>query len=494
LDCYGTVLAWKNDASQCHVDIRTQMTSTVHPSQPSSSSKILSHSVNKHALCLITLVSGLTINATTHANIEFARFLEFGATATDNPELSDAGSDPDAVLNIKPALEAKFAGNRFGFVTRAEVEYLRFADSEANVVDGSLESRIRGSLVDNLLSLDTSLLISRLSSDGNFLRLDSDESNVVAVFNATTSLNHSFGRTADLSLAHSIETLANIDGEAEESTQNSIVFSLERDPTVGRFIWGLGGFLDIDQSDDNDFTNSSAYAKVGGTLAQTLLAELRFGVESREFDVDDSAVDSLDFENFNFWEASLNWAPSEFTSLNVGFSERFFGSGPSLELKHRINNSKFIASFTREVTRQTPTIGGITSLASDPNLDTTISDTGSVNANSGSIAAPLDEPFVDDRFRLAYKLEGRRSDFIVDAVFSEQESLTGNETIDTLLGRIVFDRHLSDFLTLRLQYAHQTSDSSDIEDLNFDENSFAIRFIYAFNGRSELEDDDLRIE
>ena len=117
-----------------------------------------------------------------------------------------------------------------------------------------------------------------------------------------------------------------------------------------------------------------------------------------------------------------------------------------------------------------------------------------VDLTNGGIATPLDEPFVDNRFRLAYKLAGRRSDLIFDVVYSDQERLDGSDQINTLLGRAVFDRRLSNFLSFRLQYDYQMSDSDDIAAQNYTENRLAVKFIYHFDGVSEFEDGDLDIE
>jgi len=197
-------------------------------------------------------------------------------------------------------------------------------------------------------------------------------------------------------------------------------------------------------------------------------------------------------EDTEVWQLDFTWTPSEFTSLTAGYGERFFGRGPSFEFKHRVRNSRIIASYTRDITRQTASLDGISTLTSVTNP--AITDTDSVSITDGNLATPLDEPFIDNRFRLAYKLAGRRSDFIVDAVYSEQERLDGSQSIDTLLGRLVFDRRLSNFLSLRLQYDHQLSESDELSAQNYTENRFAVKFIYHFDGVSEFDDDDLEID
>ena len=443
----------------------------------------------------------LTFSVNSAANIEVSKFLEFGAIATDNPGLESGDTDAELVFNLAPAVELKFAGNRFGAIARGEIEYLRFTDAEDEIVNPNLSSKLTGTLIDNLLFLDASLVISKLSPDGNFLRL-SDDDNTAAVFKVTTFLDRSFGRTADFYLAHTYSTLVDEESDSFESDQNFVEFSLERDPQYGGFLWGVGGSYSQDNSDFNEFQNSNVYAKIGATISQTFLTELTVGIERRDFEFEDTDNNPLigDAENSlltgdqdsKVWQLDFTWTPSEFTSLKAGYGERFFGNGPTLELKHRVRNSRIVASFTRDVTRETASLDGISTLSGT--TSPTIGNTDSIELTNGDLANPLDEPFVDNSFRLAYKLAGRRSDFIIDAIYSDLERLDGEQSFETLLGRIVFDRRLSNFLSLRLQYDHQLSQSDDFPEQDYTENRFAVKFIYHFDGVSEFDDDDLDID
>lgn len=454
------------------------------------------HSKTARLFLYGTMACWLTYSASSAANIEVFKFFEIGATATDNLELLDGDGASELVLNVSPAVELKYAGNRFGIVARGEVDYLRFTDAEDDIVDPRLLTKLSGTLIDNLLFLDASLVVSQITDDGDFVRLSDADDNIAATFKNTTFLDHSFGRVADFYLAHTFTMFADEADDSFESNRNVIDFNLERNPQYGGFLWGLSGSYSVDSSDLNEFSNSSVYAKLGTTLSQTLLAELRFGIERRDLEADEgsdlTANANAGEEESNVWQLDFTWTPSEFTSLTAGYGERFFGRGPTFELKHRVRNSRIVASYTRDITRQTASLDGISNLGGT--LNPTISNPDSIELDNGSVASQLDEPFIDNRFRLAYKLAGRRSDFIVDAVYSEQERLDSSEEINTLLGRVVFDRQLSNFLSLRLQYNHQISESESREALNYTENRFAVKLIYHFDGVSEFEDDELEID
>lgn len=449
----------------------------------------------------------MSYSVTLTANIEVSKFLELGATATDNINLTESNNDSELVFNLKPAVELKYAGNRFGAVARGEIEYLYFSEAEDDITDPRLASKLTGTLINNLLFVDASLVMSKLAPGGNLIRL-SDDSSTAATFKATTFLDHSFGRVADFYLAHTYSTQADEERDSFDSNRNVVQFSLERNPQYGGFVWGIGGFHSRDNAESNDFQNSYVYAKVGATLTQTLLSEVTFGVETQDLatvestdtapitdpltDTATSTTNDAEDEQSDVWQVDFTWSPSEFTSLKVGYGERFFGEGPSLQLKHRVRNSRIIASYTRDVTRQAASLDGISTLGDT--ATTSITDTDSVTLTNGGVAPQLDEPFIDNRFRLAYKLAGRRSDFIIDAIYSDQERQDGSETIETLLGRIVFDRRLSNFLSLRLQFDHQQSESATRPGLNFSENRVAMKFIYHFDGVSDFDDEELEID
>lgn len=440
------------------------------------------------------LTSLLLSGTAVAANVEIAKFVEIGVTTTDNLTLEDVDSakQSDVVLNIKPSVELKFSGNRFGIVALGELEYFQFDKAEESVVDPRLFVRASGTLVDGLLYVDSKLALSRLLSDSLFLR-PSDDGDTAAKSDTTIYIERSFGRVAELYTGYTFSTLAERAGGDFENSKHALDFSLGRNPKYGRYIWGFGGSFSRDESDTNEFENAYVYGRVGASLNQTVLAEFTYGLESRELinSVDTANPIATEYDNTSLWEAQLNWAPSELTRLTVGYGERFFGAGPSMQLRHRVRNSSIRARYTREITRQAASLNGIAILGA--NVNPSIADTDSLTIDNANNLAPLDEPFVDNRFQLSYKLKGRRSDVIVDGVYSEKEPLTGSDTIRSLLGRVVFDRRLSGFLSLRLQYDYQKSEARNRAPLNYIENRFAIKFIYSFDGNELYDENDLEI-
>lgn len=431
----------------------------------------------------------------TAANFELSKFIEIGATTTDNLTLADedAIKDGDLVFNIKPSVELKFSGNRIGVVALGEVEYYRFTNTEEHIVEPRLFVRVRGTLIDSLMFVDSTLALSKLSADNSFLRA-ADDGETAATSKTKAYIERSFGRVVDFYTGYTFSTLAERTGNDFGVSAHTVDVSLGRNPKYGAVFWGLGGLYSRDESNTNVFEDAYIYGKLGASINQTLLAEFTYGVENRELIDAANTVNPeiTEYDNSPLWNAQLNWSPSELTTLTVGYGERFFGSGPNMQLRHRVRNSSILASYTQDITRQPASLNGIASLSD--NTNPTITNTDTVTIDNANNLTPLNEPFVDNRFQLAYKLTGRRSDIIVDAVYSDQEPLSGRDTIQSLLGRLVLDRRLSEFLSLRLQYDYQQSKARNRPAFNYVENRFAIKIIYSFDGADRFKEDQFEIE
>lgn len=428
------------------------------------------------AILAMTLIS--TAKA---ANFEFSRYLDIGITATGNPELELDPQDPELVWHIKPSVELKFAGNRFGAIMVGEVEYFKFTRADGDVVDPRLFARTRGTLIDGLMFLDSTLIFSKLSPDSNFIRLSQD-GDPAATIKGRLYIDKSFGQFADFYTAYNHASFFNSVETPVSSVSNGMEIFVGRNPKHGGVFWGLGGNYDQDESADDLFESSGAYATLGASVSKTLLGKVTVGVEDQKItDAINTATPIItDDDPTTSWEASFTWKPSARTELTAGYGERFFGAGPIFKFTHRTNNSNIFARFSRDISRSAPTLDAISALTSTTGTSLA-SDTGSVTIDNANLAAQLDEPFVDNRFQLGYKLTGRRSDFIIDAVYSTQDPLTGDDMIETLLGRLIFDRKLSELTSVRLQFDHRRSDAPNRQNLTYDESRIGVKFIFNFD-------------
>ncbi|MEM7080447.1 MAG: hypothetical protein AAF513_17655 [Pseudomonadota bacterium] len=231
------------------------------------------------ASLLAICIFGLAGNSS--AQVVVARYLEFGVTATDNPDLAENGSDSELVLTVKPSVELKFAGNRFGTVIVAEVEHFRYTDAKRDVTDPRLFARTRGTLVDNLLYTDIAFTYSKLAPDSTFLRPNNDNEPAMDL-KGRLFVFREFGELADLYIGLNHISFFEDVSESASSTENGFDFSLAKNPKYGGFLWGISGYYSEDESEVNSFKNSSIAASVGSVLTKTLYGEVSFGQESRD--------------------------------------------------------------------------------------------------------------------------------------------------------------------------------------------------------------------
>jgi len=440
---------------------------------------------NKHKILFSVFVLALLTSGSSYSsNFEIYKFLEVGATTTDNLGLANSTSfnEGELVFNLKPSVEIRYIGNRFGLVTLGEIEYYRFNDREDDIIDPRLFTRLNGTLIDNLLFLDSKLALTQLAVDNSFFR-PTDDGDTTAVSDTRLYMVKDLGKTTDLTLGYTFSTIADIDNNDSEVTEHILDLNIENNSEDNDFLWGLGAVYSRDQSSNTEFENSYVFGNLGRAISNTVFATISYGIENRELvrSTNGSNPIAIENEDSKSWKTEIKWTPTELTSLAVGYEDRFFGAGPTMELMHRKRNSIITFNVSRDISRDATSLTGVSTLSN--NTISSINDTSAVELDNPNTLSPLDEPFTNDRIQLSYKLKGRRSDFIVDAVYSDQKSLSGGSTIQSLLGRLVFDRYLSNLLTLRLQYDYQDSEANNTANLNFVENRYSIKFIYNFDGR-----------
>ncbi len=419
---------------------------------------------------------------------EVYKFAEIGIAGTDNYGLADSDQIEEFVGSVKPSVELYFSGNRFESEVVAEVELYQFNESDFNVVDPRLALSTTGTLVENLLYVSSSLNYAKSLPEDDFFDLGED-SDAQTRFRFNPFLARKFGRFADGYFGYGHQS---IDGDTDgkiDTQQDAISFSLARNPKYGGFLWGFGGDYEKDRSDGREFENASVYGSLGATLGQSVFFGVLGGAETNNY----SELLEEDKES-TMWEVSVKWTPSERTALKVGYGDRFFGEGPTFSLKHRVRNSTFSAGYTRGITTSTdPVLSTVTAFTEVP--DTTVVPNDSIDLIGDGSATRESVPYVEKQLRLGYKLAGRRSDFIVDAVYSNQDELTGSAEIENLLGRVVFDRHLSPLTTFRIQYDYKAKirEVGGETESDADENRIGFKFIYNFDRkeRASIIKDDI---
>ncbi len=416
------------------------------------------------------------------ADWQVYKFLDLGVTATDSRQFADVD---EIAYSVRPSVELAFEGNRFNTDITASVEAYHFNEQDDEVVDPRFELDTSGTLVDGLLYINSSLEYGKVFSGESPFDLDAS-SEPKARIRVNPFIARQIGRYADFYLGFGHQALDNDVDSDFDFRQDTVGFSFSRNPRFGGFIWGVGGSYEksrVNEDGLRDYDSSALYASLGSTVGESVLLQLIGGQETNDF----ASLDEVPSSN-SYMEARLNWTPSERTSLTVGFSDRFYAEGPTLSFTHRVRKSSMTASWARGVNNSRVALDSVTAFTETADAV--------VPTNSGSINfgdATSERLFVDERFSFEYKLAGRRSDFVVDAVYSDQRELGGDLSRKQGIGRLAFDRHLSSLTTLRLQYEHLIEETVESENLN--ENRLGIRLIYNFDRKERVsiidEDSDL---
>jgi len=419
----------------------------------------------------VSVLSALLCPAAHAIDFELFKFADFGIRGTDNFQQLD--ETEELVASVNPSVLLEFTGNRFEGDATFEVEFYRFNEQDFGLIDPRLELNSNGFIIQNVVFFDAGLNVGKVLPEEDIFDIFEDADTLTRI-RINPFISRKFGRSTDFFLGYGFQSLS--DGD-DTSQQDTFEFTLAKDPRFGGFIWGVGGQYQADDSGGVKFENSSVFASVGYTIGQPYYFEVRAGQEINDFE------GSLNIDDDNtLLAASLTWTPSERTTLNVGYSERSFGSGPTLSLDHTVRNSLFTANYNRSISTSEVTLGALTSFNDGQTTDFVPvgnDDLFDVNGVSVNLA-----PFIEDRLQLGYKLAGRRSDLIIDAVYTQREQLSGSDDeIEELLGRIAFDRLLSPLTTFRIQYDLLIDDETGDREV---ENQLGFRFIYNFD-RKERE-------
>ena len=429
------------------------------------------------AATLLTLgVGAASVPVSVAATRSIERAIEFGLLASDNPTLVPANQLTGLTASIKPSVELKLDTRNFDSIIRGELDFLHFEDPEANVVDPRLFARTVGTLVPNFAYLDASLQIAKVVSDENLFRVSEDTDPTLRL-QFSPYIEQSYGTFADLTVRYLHQTIdTSVDGSAE-ATQNGFSIALKRDPTLGGAVWGVGGSYNLDQGGSDEVENATVYGEFGMSFAQIYLIEARAGFERNDFiNIDDDDRES------ELWNVDFTWTPSERTAITVGYESRFFDDGPTFRAEHKTRNSVFTASWTRGISRTRATLDDLSLFGdtTEGNITVTpVTDTTTDLTTNTSTLTEI-EPFVDNQVRLSYKLTGRRSDLVVDAVLSIQDQLDGDGEVERRIGRIAFERRLSPTTSMRLAYNYLDSTSNSQQSLNYTENRVSAFLKYDF--------------
>jgi len=424
-------------------------------------------------LALVASIVGTSLfSSSAFAQWQVHKFAEVTMAGSDNRFQSTvAPADAEEFVgSVKPSVELMWRGNRFDTDVNAEVEYYRFGEEERDIVDPRLAISTEGMIVNNLLYVKSRLDVAKVYPGDVSFRLveepEGEEAETRSRLRFSPFIAREFGSGVDLYFGYGHQSLDNeSDGDVDYQI-DSLGFSLAQNPNYGKVLLGIGADIVRDKNDGVTFQSGSYYASLGTSAIDDFYIEARIG---QEFDDYFDVIGDEDLKPIA--ELGVTWSPSENMEFNVGYVDRFYSTGPVFSIKRNTEVSQFLASYTRGSAVNDVIIDPDTAVAAldgdDPSL--------SVNGI----------PLVEERFRLQYKLRGRRSDLVFDGDYKQRSDRQGQQAVlDTFTGSVAFDRHLSRTTTLRVQYEHELSDAKVERFKTFDENRLLFKLLFNFDQKA----------
>lgn len=276
--------------------------------------------------------------------------LAISETVTDNVNLSSTDKRSEAITVVSPSISLQSSAGRLQGSLNYGLSGIFYASgTQSNTVQQILNSSLRAEAVENFAYVDAAASISRQNvsafgtqSTDSTLRTDNQAQ--VATYSLSPSIR---GRLASLA---SYEVRLNYAGQHSgggdgvgNSTSTGGNLHLGSDGGSSFVNWALDGSrqrLSYDQGRVNDSDAATASLIFG--MAPDLHLSLRGGWESNNYN-------SLDKEGSKTYGATLDWKPSERTSLSAAEDQRFFGRSHRVDFAYRTPRTAWSYVDSRDV-------------------------------------------------------------------------------------------------------------------------------------------------
>ena len=369
---------------------------------------------------LVIAASAFTAQAVTAAQWDLQQKLRFQADVTDNIFLSDDDPETSGLFTITPILSASTEGKASTLFLEAAVDLESYSNPETNLVRPRLFAGIDADPIPNILSIDSSLQVRRSTLDEDSLIREfpnpSDELIYVMDYRLRPQVNVAFEDIANLELDLRLSHEDFMEDGVRDETNGFFFGQLVHLPNTSGVYWALtttaSGF---DASDDTDFASLHGEASLGYAFQNSWLVTVSGGREwFEERDILNSRFVESEAED-NTWEVGVQWQPNELTTFNAGYGQRVFGNYPFMSLRRFTRNGEFTLSWDRVLAKAIgEDVGSLTDTLTGGVLT---SAPGSGLANE-QLESGL---FVQDVFRLDYRLIGRLSEFKAGISFTADE-------------------------------------------------------------------------
>lgn len=281
--------------------------------------------------------------------------LTVGEIYTDNLFLSPPGSpekDDDFITEIRPGFKLNYVAPRLVGNIDYNLQGLIYADHGGqNHVYNQLDANATLAAVPDLLYIDGKTIYDQQivnpeepAGTSNIFGVNGNRTNVSAT-TLSPYLMHDFGSVGIATLRYAYGRAIYSGGRIPDTTSNSVIFSLVRQPQYGDLTYNIS-YLDQQLNPDTGRNVSFKQAQLGLQYQVTGHLQLVGNVGKENNFLPNGTIDEL---GATFWSAGfrLAYPLNDFTVL---FGHRFFGRSYNLEWHHEA------ADFTTDVSYQeTPT-------------------------------------------------------------------------------------------------------------------------------------------
>jgi uncharacterized protein (PEP-CTERM system associated) len=402
-------------------------------------------------------------------------------TYTDNTDLTDNNKDDDWITSVTPGISVRGEGARMALDFNYALNGNHHTGGDRTTsFNHRLQTSANTELADKWLFLDaratyTQTLIDEYQSSGGDTVNNSGNTENTFTWEVSPSTSHRLGRYAEArtrvrynevknttsSDSRGVAANANLQsGRFFQDTLWSVDYSYVKDFDYGS---GRGNSEDV-RSGGNDIELKSLYGSVERIFSRRWRVQVGAGREWNDFSSTRSDEDGMR------WDASVRWTPSARTLIRVGYSDRFYGSNPTLDFSHESRRSVWTGSYRKDLStarqqRLENQVYATEDAFGNPIADPVNGDPLDINPDLADSNADI---FVNEVFQTSYTLATRRTTVTANLRYSERQYQDSSRDNTTTRIGLSLNRALSGVTSLdtNVSWERFTDDQNPTQDEN----------------------------
>jgi uncharacterized protein (PEP-CTERM system associated) len=366
--------------------------------------------------------------------------ISLGSYFSDNICLAPRDEEGKAVGTVTPRVNVSGQGGRSKTTLNAAVEYNSIGNSSiecpergAGINPSNRETWIprinfltEFTAIENLLFLEADAFAAQnplnpFAAGGNDNINATGNSNITYRWGVGGRLERNFNDTWGVLARYNYNEQYNSFNQLlGDSQEDRFEFDAGKIPGTSRLAYGVRGqYSEVtfaESATREEFTNRLSRAELRAALQ--LSSDWQFnGFAGQEDNVFISELDDIDG---SYWDVGVQWTPNARVNIGIGYGERFFGDAPRASITYRHKRSELRASYLRDIQfpRNIRTGGG--AAPPDDLTGPVIGDPGDPLLGDDGLTFIGQSPVLSERFTLAYRFTGRRTNFSISASDSNQ--------------------------------------------------------------------------